>query len=405
VSGAIVREALVLAGGEATRLGELAASVPKCLQPVAGRPFLDHLLWQLRRHGVRRVVLATGRLHEAVEAHVGDGSAFGVSAVYSHESEPLGTGGAAALGAMHLAEDLAYVCNGDSLLDCNLVDLARRLRVASDADAVLALREMDDVSRYGTVALASDGRVTVFAEKGSAGPGLVNGGVYCVRVALLRGLAVRRSSLERDVFPALAEEGELIGVPSAGFFADIGLPESLAAAQASVAAWRRRPCAFLDRDGVVNEDRDYVHASEQFRFMPGMPEAIKTLNDAGWLVVVVTNQAGIGRGLYTEDEFAAFTEWIDERLAKAGAHVDATYHCPHHPTAGLGEYLRVCDCRKPAPGMLLRAIAEWDPDVERSFMLGDKPSDMEAAAAAGVRGVLYAGGDLLEIVSKEASIG
>ncbi len=160
-----------------------------------------------------------------------------------------------------------------------------------------------------------------------------------------------------------------------------------------------RPCAFLDRDGVVNEDTGHVHTPAEFRFMPGMPEAIRLLNDAGWLVVVVTNQSGIGRGLYTEAEFEDFTRWIDERLAEAGAHVDATYHCPHHPTEARGEYLMDCECRKPGPGMLLRAIAEFQPDVRRSFMLGDKRGDMEAASAAGVRGVLYDGGDLRDVVA------
>jgi D-glycero-D-manno-heptose 1,7-bisphosphate phosphatase len=109
---------------------------------------------------------------------------------------------------------------------------------------------------------------------------------------------------------------------------------------------------------------------------------------------VITNQAGIGRGLYTEAEFAAFSAWIDERLAEVGAHVDATYHCPHHPTAGIGEYLTACDCRKPAPGMLLRAIRDWDVDVAASVMIGDKPHDIAAAEAAGVRGLLFEGGDL-----------
>jgi D-glycero-D-manno-heptose 1,7-bisphosphate phosphatase len=129
-----------------------------------------------------------------------------------------------------------------------------------------------------------------------------------------------------------------------------------------------------------------------------MPEAIRLLNDAGWLAIVITNQAGIGRGKYTEEQFAQFSEWIDDRLAEGGAHVDAVYHCPHHPTAGLGEYRRECECRKPGPGMVKRAIADWEPDVARSFLLGDKDSDVEAARAAGVRGVLYTGGDLRDII-------
>ena len=399
MSGFVVREALILAGGMATRLGETAADVPKCLLPVAGRPFLDHLLWNLRRQGVRRVVLCTGRLHDAVEAHIGDGSAFGVEAVYAREPEPLGTAGALALGARLIAGELAYACNGDSLFDANLPDLARHLREAPDAVAALAVRAVEDAARYGSVSADAAGRVTAFGEKSVGGPGLINGGVYCVRTSWLASLPAQSASLERDVFPALASSGQLLALRSHGFFVDIGLPETLAAAQTSVAAWRRKPCAFLDRDGVINVDRFYVHTPEEFTFTEGMPDAIRRLNDAGWLVIVITNQAGIGRGLYTEAEFEAFKEWIDERLAEAGAHVDATYHCPHHATAGVGEYRRTCDWRKPGPGMLLAAMRDWEPDAERSFMIGDRDKDMAAAAAAGVRGVLYRSGNISELVA------
>jgi D,D-heptose 1,7-bisphosphate phosphatase len=400
VSDPIVREAIVLAGGLATRLGDTSADVPKCLQPVAGRPFLDHVIWNLRRQGVRRVVLCTGRLHEAVEAHVRDGSALGVEAVYAREAEPLGTAGAAALGARQLSGDLAVVCNGDSLFDVNQLDLAVHLRRAPDAFTALALHREPDAERYGSVVLDPDGRIATFEEKGAVGDALVNGGVYCARTAWLSSLQVAPYSLERDVFPGLAAEGRLVGVVRDGFFTDIGTPGSLLAAQESVASWRHKPCAFLDRDGVINVDGDYVHTPAEFRYTPGMPDAIRLLNDSGWLVIVITNQAGIGRGLYTETEYAWFESWIDRMLAEEGAHVDAWYHCPHHPTAGLGEYRRECDCRKPAPGMMLRAIDEWGPDVARSFMIGDMPKDLEAAAAAGVRGVAYRGGNVRDLIAR-----
>jgi len=394
----VVREALILAGGLATRLGDAARDVPKCLQPVAGRPFLDHILWEVRRHGVRRVVLCTGRLHDAVAEHVGNGSAFGVEAVYSREPEPLGTAGALALAASLVQGDVVFALNGDSLCDCNLTELGRRLRSAAAAEAALALARVTDSGPYGSVALGPDSRIEAFQEKGGRGNGLVNAGVYCLRADWLRSLSVVHSSLERDVFPQLAEQGRLLGMASDAFFADIGTPASLAAAGPALAAWRRKPCAFLDRDGIINYDRGHLCDTTEFEFTPGMPEAIKMLNDAGWLAIVITNQAGIGRGKYTEQEFEAFTAWIDDRLAGGGAHVDAVYHCPHHPTAGVGEYRRECECRKPSPGMVLRAIAEWEPDIARSFLLGDKESDVEAARAAGVRGVLYSGGDLRDVV-------
>lgn len=392
-----MNEAIVLAGGLATRLGDLAADTPKCLQPVAGHPFIDYLLWNIARHGIRRVVLATGRLHEAIEAYVGDGSAFGLEALFSRETEPLGTGGAAALAASLLTGDEALVLNGDSLIDCNYLDLAL-FRRSVGAEVALALREVGDAARFGAVEIGDDGLIRALEEKGVDGPALVNAGAYVATVQWLSELPARRSSLETETFPALSASGRLAGRPYGGFFVDIGVPEALAAAQRSVPMWRRKPCVFLDRDGVVNEDLHNVHRIEDFHWMPGMPDAIKLLNDSGRLVVVITNQAGIGRGYYTEQEFAAFTAWIDGRLASVGAHVDATYFCPHHPTAAKGSYLRDCDCRKPAPGMLVQAIAEWAPDMERSVMIGDKPSDMEAAAAAGVRGLLYEGGDVSALV-------
>ncbi|HEY3316919.1 MAG TPA: D-glycero-beta-D-manno-heptose 1,7-bisphosphate 7-phosphatase [Coriobacteriia bacterium] len=392
----MLTEAVILAGGEASRLGPLAAETPKTLMPVGGRPFLDHLVWNVRRHGIRRVVFATGRLGEQVEAHVGDGSALGVEAVYVREDEPLGTGGAARLAAAEVSSERFLLLNGDTVFDVNYLDLAL-LASRPGTDVAVALRAVDDVSRFGRVALDGE-RVAAFGEKDGAGPGLVNGGVYVVAREALAPLPKGRSSLETGLLAPLAAAGRLAGRPYGGFFLDIGLPASLEEAQRTMPAWRRKPAVFLDRDGVLNEDVGYAHTPEEFRFIPGAPEAVKLLNDAGRLVFVVTNQAGIGRGYYTEEEFAAFTAWIGERLAERGAHVDATYYCPHHPTHARDAYLRACGCRKPAPGMLLQAMAEWDVDADASVVVGDKPSDAAAAAAAGLRSVTYAGGDLRALV-------
>jgi len=117
-------------------------------------------------------------------------------------------------------------------------------------------------------------------------------------------------------------------------------------------------------------------------------------------VLVITNQAGIARGYYTEEEFHAFTAWIDEELARCGARIDRTYYCPHHPTEGRGKYRRECNCRKPAPGLIERALAEWRFDPVRSVVIGDAEHDMEAAAAAGIRAMRFTGGSLLECVER-----
>lgn len=146
----------------------------------------------------------------------------------------------------------------------------------------------------------------------------------------------------------------------------------------------RRPAAFLDRDGVINEERGYVHRVDDFHLLPNAVEGLRTLRDAGLRLVVVTNQAGIARGLYGEDDYLALTRHMDGLLRREGVVLDAVYHCPHHPTAGRGGLGVDCSCRKPSPGMLLRARDELDLDLARSVMIGDKRSDLEAGRAAGV---------------------
>lgn len=145
-----------------------------------------------------------------------------------------------------------------------------------------------------------------------------------------------------------------------------------------------RPAAFLDRDGVINLDHGYVYRREDFSFVPGVLDAAADLARAGLALVVVTNQSGIGRGRYAEADFLRLTGWMREQFAAAGAPLAGVYFCPHHPTDAQGEYRRDCDCRKPAPGLLLQAARELDLDLARSIMFGDRHSDLQAAAAAGV---------------------
>jgi D,D-heptose 1,7-bisphosphate phosphatase len=145
-----------------------------------------------------------------------------------------------------------------------------------------------------------------------------------------------------------------------------------------------RRVLFLDRDGVINVDHGYVHRPEQTEWVEGIFDLCRGARAAGYDLVVVTNQAGIARGLYGEDDFARYCDWLSGQFAEHGCPLLAIYHCPHHPEAGLGDLRRVCDCRKPAPGMLLRARDEWGIDMARSALLGDQPSDILAARSAGV---------------------
>jgi D-glycero-D-manno-heptose 1,7-bisphosphate phosphatase len=145
-----------------------------------------------------------------------------------------------------------------------------------------------------------------------------------------------------------------------------------------------KPAVFLDRDGVINVDHGYVSRPEQFEFIEGIFEACQLFAALGYTLIVVTNQSGIGRGYYSEADFHQLTEWMVQRFADHGVKIAGVYWCPHHPVNASGAYQRECNCRKPAPGMLLQAAAEHGIDLARSLMLGDKAADMQAAAAAGV---------------------
>lgn len=154
-----------------------------------------------------------------------------------------------------------------------------------------------------------------------------------------------------------------------------------------------RPALFLDRDGVINVDHGYVHKPEAAEFIGGIFELVAAAKRAGLLVVVVTNQAGIGRGYYNAADFHALMDWMKARFVEHGGQIDAIYFCPYHPEYGIGEYRRDSEFRKPAPGMLLQALRELDIDMERSIFIGDMPTDMAAGRAAGVGTLLHFNGE------------
>ena len=202
------------------------------------------------------------------------------------------------------------------------------------------------------------------------------------------------SSLEGDILPGLVARGALNAYRYSGFFIDIGVPASLAAANELVPNQRRRPAVFLDRDGVLNVDHGYVHAAHQVKWIAGAKEAVKLLNDRGYYAFVVTNQAGVAKGLYEEEKIGILHRWMAEELATCGAAIDDWRHCPFHPEGSVAGFRASHPWRKPSPGMLLDLFSSWPIERNGSFLVGDKLSDIEAAKAAGVPGYLFRDGNL-----------
>ena len=223
---------------------------------------------------------------------------------------------------------------------------------------------------------------------------MINAGIYLFDRRLLDDLSPA-CSLETDILPRLAARGVLRGTVGDGYFRDIGTPEDYARAQQEIPRMLRRRALFLDRDGVINVDHGYVGSRDRFEWMPGAREAIRAATDAGWHVFVITNQSGVARGHYDEAAVTALHGWMIDEVRRAGGTIDDIRYCPFHPDAVVPAYRRVSDWRKPAPGMLLDLMRAWELDPARCVLIGDQPTDMAAAEAAGISGQFaFRGGNL-----------
>ena len=397
-------KAVILAGGRGSRLEPLGLGVPKPLAPVCGKPVLLRQLEALRAEGISEAVIVTGCRAEEIETAVSGWAIAGLGVSFFRETSPMGTAGA--LYRLGLREDFLLL-NGDLVFDFELAAM-RVFHERSGALATLFVHPNDHPADSTLVETDRSGRVLGFLPKEGrpdACANLCNAGIQILSPALFRADAPpANADLDRGVLRPLVPTGRLYAYKSYEYVKDMGTPERLAEAVADLRrelpARRRRTrpqrAVFLDRDGTLNVHKGFLARAEALELLPGAGEAVRTINRLGFLAVVVTNQPVVARGECTPEELDRIHRRLETLLGEKGAYLDGIYVCPHHPEGGFpGEapaLKRECDCRKPKPGLILRAARELNIDVSASYMAGDTQRDVQAALNAGCSPALLSAG-------------
>lgn len=400
-------QAVIMAGGRGTRLAGAFPGLPKPLVPVCGKPVL---LWQieaLKAQGVTDITLVTGYLAQQIEDAFGAGEAFGVRLAYYREETPLGTAGA--LYRLPLNEDFLLL-NGDLIFD---FDLPRMLAFHKENGALATLfaHPNNHPSQSTLIETDAEHRVLRFLPKERRSgyhANLCNAGIQLLSPELLRRFPhTGTADLDRDLLRPAIGTGRVFAYKSYEYARDMGTPAWLRVVEKDVAAGtvaaknreKKQKAVFLDRDGTLNVQNGFITDPGQLELLPGAAAAVKKINEAGFLAVLATNQPVIARGECTEETLREIHNKLETLLGDEGAYLDAIYCCPHHPDKGYpGEIPAlkiVCDCRKPAPGLLLRAAKDMNIDLAGSYMAGDSWRDIHTAANAGCTPV-YLGENLPE---------
>lgn len=379
------REAIVLAGGLGTRLRSVVSDVPKCMAPVAGRPFLFHVINYLRLKGVERFIFSLGYKHELIEQYLAEQFPT-LQYDCSIENEPLGTGGAIRLALTLCGSGEVLVANGDTLFKTD-IDRLYDAHHEHHAACTLALKPMLRFDRYGVVEIDAENRVTAFHEKKYYESGLINGGIYLLDFESFRHHQFPgHFSFEKEYLERFYQEEKIHGIVDDGYFIDIGIPEDYERAGTDL---QQEPLnlrsigkdwtLFLDRDGVINHDKvgSYIFHPDEFRFYDGVPEAMQTLTEKFGRIIIATNQRGVGRGMMSLSDLRDVHRKMQDGIEACGGKLDAIFFAD-----SIDDRNRM---RKPNPGMAIEARRRFpDIDFSRSLMVGNNISDMQFGRNTGM---------------------
>ena len=387
----MIKEAIILAGGLGTRLKNTVPDLPKCMAPVADRPFLFYVINYLRSQGIERFVFSLGYKHEIIEDYLNDQFST-LNYQFSIEEEPLGTGGAIQLACSKTDNENIVIANGDTLFKADLHE-AWLFHNHNIAECTLLLKPMRDFDRFGVVEVSEDNLVISFREKQFYKTGTINGGMYILdKNKFLDEEFPSKFSFEKDYLEKYYSQRRIYGLIQDDYFIDIGIPEDYNRAQSEQTSpplcldkidksWT----LFIDRDGVVNPEKkeDYIRNKDEFSFYNGVKDSFHQFSNKFGKIILVSNQRGIGKGLMTEADLTEIHQYMISEIENAGGRIDKIYYCTStdnkHPD------------RKPNPGMAFHAKRDFpEIDLTRSIIIGNKSSDMLFGRNAGMYTVFAA---------------
>ena len=404
---------VLMAGGRGTRISELYPNIPKPLIPIDNIPVLEREIISLRDQGFTDIILTIGYMAEKIQEYFGNGEKWGVKIEYFVEEKPLGNAGA--LFFLDLKEDFLLL-NADAVFD---VDFNRMVEFHKQHSGLVTLFTHPNSHPYdsGLIIAGENGKVEKWLAKEDDRPlyykNRVNAGLHVInpKTLVLSGVnkeeigkeidgKVKKVDLDRQILKPLCGTGTMFCYDSPEYVKDMGTPERFrqveedfkkGVVQAKNLA-NKQKAIFLDRDGTINKYVGFLRKEEEFELLSGVAEAVKKINKSSYLAVVVTNQPVIARGEVTFEGLETIHNKMETLLGKEGAYLDGIYFCPHHPHSGYeGEVKELkidCDCRKPKPGMMLKAAEDLNIDLNQSYMVGDGENDIKAGKAAGCKTVL-----------------
>lgn len=368
-------QAVILAGGRGSRLQHLTVDRPKPMVEVCGKPFLAYQIEQLRDQGFERVLLLLGYRAEVIQEYCGDGRRWGITIEYSVTAAEDETARRLKLATQYL-EPYFLLLYCDNYWPMHIDKMWRHFSAANVPAMITVYRNMDGYTR-NSVRVDADGYVAVY-DKSCTAPGLqgVEISYALIDRAIVNRLPEANVSIEEALYSQLAHQRQLLAYVTDHRYYSVGALHRLPLTEVF---FTRHPTVIVDRDGVLNRKparAHYVRTWDEFEWLPGAKEALRQLKASGYRVIVVSNQAGVGRGAMTKGTLDLIHERMKAEVTAAGGHLDAIYYCPHDWDEG-------CACRKPKPGMLFQAQREFNFDLSRVVFIGDDERDAQAAEAAG----------------------